>query len=895
MGLRKKTVLVISIAGLILIALLTAAAKIVVMGGFEELERQQVRIDQQRAAGQIDSVLSTIAAMVGDWAPWDDSYEFMESRSEAFIRTNLPASVLVNLRVNFILYVDNSRQVIQSKFVTWPSPDDAAPAPDQVTRAVLALPHLVQPKSDLDRGILMVQGTPILLAFQPILRSDFSGPSRGLLVMGRYMDEEEVARISEISHLSLNVYAWDRLDTLPELSGLTTQLSTAHPMQITPVSRDIIHGYSLHMDLTGSPAYILQLESPRQIVRQGRLTLTYHVVALLASVGIFITLVLFFLEKMVLKPVRTLSRGVREIGRHGDFSERLPAGGKIEELETLADRINRMLAQIEAQSAAQEKELTIRKITEAALRESEDRHRILFHQVDESRKTMLTILDSIEANIYVADFKSYKILFMNRRIKEVFGADLEGKICYEVFRHETRPCAHCTNSRLVDPDGCPTGVLVWEGKNPLTQQWYMNYDQAIRWIDGSLVFFQVAMDISQMKRLEEDRIKAENQLRKTQKMETIGLLAGGVAHDLNNILAGIVSLPDFLLLQLPPDNPMRKPLTTMMETGQRAAAIVQDLLTLARRGVTVRESLHLNTVIEAYLASPENTKILSFHPSVALEVSLHESLRNMTGSPVHIAKTIMNLVSNAAEAMPQGGKIRLATANRHVDKAMAQIHNVTPGDYVSLTVADSGIGIAPEDQERIFEPFYTKKIMGRSGTGLGMAVVWGTVKDHDGFIDLQSTSGNGTTFTLYFPATRDALPEQTVWSIDLFRGHGEKILVVDDIAEQREIASMMLTELRYHVDTVPDGAAAIAFTAERRVDLLLLDMIMTGELDGLDTYRAILTRHPGQKAILVSGFSETERVQAARELGAGQYLRKPYTLEKLATAVRKELDRPIRV
>jgi signal transduction histidine kinase/sensor domain CHASE-containing protein/CheY-like chemotaxis protein len=895
MGLRKKTLLAISIAALILIALLTATAKIVVMGGFEDLELRQVRIDQQRAADQIDNTLDTIAAMVGDWAPWDDSYEFMEAPSEAFIRTNLPDSVLVNLRVNFIIFADNSRQAIQSKFVTWPSSGRGAPpAPDQVIRAVLALPHLAQPENERDRGILMVQGTPILLAFQPILRSDFSGPARGFLLMGRYIDEEEIARISEISHLSLNLYAWERIDNLPELTWLKTELSTDHPLLIKPAGREITHGYSLHADLTGSPAYLLQLQSPRQIVRQGSLTLTYYIIALLASVGVFIVLVIFFLEKTVLKPVRTLSRGVNEIGRQGDFSERLPTGGNIAELETLAERINAMLAQIEAHTRIQQEELAARKKTEAALRASEERYRTLFEKLDESHQILLTILDSIAANIYVADLKTHKVLFMNRRMKEVFGADLEGMICYEGFCHKTHPCAHCTNSRLVGEDGHPTGTLVWEGQNAITQKWYMNYDQAIRWIDGNLVRFQVALDITQMKCLQAERIKTENQLRSIQKMESIGLLAGGVAHDLNNILAGIVSLPDLLLLQLPADHPMRKPLLTMHEAGKRAAAIVQDLLTLARRGVTVRETLRLNEVIENYLQSPENRNILSFHPSAALEVSLQGNLRNMAGSPVHISKTIMNLVSNAAEAMPEGGKIRIATANRHVDEAMARFHHVKPGDYVSLTVSDTGMGIAAEDQERIFEPFYTKKIMGRSGTGLGMAVVWGTVKDHEGFIDLQSTPGEGSSFSLYFPATRDALAGKKNWSVDLYRGQGEKVLVVDDIAEQRDIARMLLAELKYDVYTATDGADAIAFMAAHKVDLVLLDMIMGGGPDGLDTYRAILERHPHQKAILVSGFSETERVQAARELGAGQYLRKPYTLEKLATAVRQELDRPLK-
>ena len=249
-------------------------------------------------------------------------------------------------------------------------------------------------------------------------------------------------------------------------------------------------------------------------------------------------------------------------------------------------------------------------------------------------------------------------------------------------------------------------------------------------------------------------------------------------------------------------------------------------------------------------------------------------------------------MSNAAEALPQGGRVTISTRNQYVDKPIRGYDEVKEGDYVVLSVADNGIGISAGDLERIFEPFYTKKAMGRSGTGLGMAVVWGTVKDHNGYIDVQSTEGKGTRFDLYLRATRrEAGEKKTPALIEEYMGHGETILVVDDVEEQREIASVILRKLGYSVDAVSSGEEAVDYMKTNSADLLVLDMIMDPGIDGLETYRRILELRSGQKAIIASGFSETERVKEAQRLGAGQYVKKPYTLEKIGLAVKTELEK----
>lgn len=381
-------------------------------------------------------------------------------------------------------------------------------------------------------------------------------------------------------------------------------------------------------------------------------------------------------------------------------------------------------------------------------------------------------------------------------------------------------------------------------------------------------------------------------LERAQKMELVGSIAGGVAHDLNNVLASAISYPELLLMQIPDTSPLKGPLETIKKSGMKAAAIVNDLLTLSRRVVPISEVTNLNLIVKESVSSPEFEKIRLYHPGVQMEVRLEEDAWNLTGSFYHLMKTLTNLVSNAAEAMPDGGKIIIETRNLKIDKNLCAYEGIEPGDYVVLTVSDEGTGISKKDKERIFEPFYTKKVMGKSGTGLGMTVVGNTVKDHKGHIKMDSIEGVGTTFSLYFPMTDRPLSRPVPQPpVSEYLGRGESILVVDDVEEQREIASTVLSMLGYSVTTTSSGEEAVELIKKQSPDLVILDMILYPGMDGLDTYKEILKLHPQQRAIIVSGYSETDRMKEALELGAGVFIKKPYLRETVGLAVRAELDR----
>jgi PAS domain S-box-containing protein len=433
--------------------------------------------------------------------------------------------------------------------------------------------------------------------------------------------------------------------------------------------------------------------------------------------------------------------------------------------------------------------------------------------------------------------------------------------------------------RLVGEDGTVTWVL---DKGRITKR--DDKGKALRAV-GTYI------DITPAKLAESEKNELVEQLNRSKKMEALGLLAGGVAHDLNNVLSGIVSYPDLLLENLPDNSSLKRPLMTIRDSGHKAAAIVQDLLTLARRGVVTYDVVNLNQIVTESLDAPEHERLLTQYPQTKVETHLDPSLLNIRGSVVHIRKSLLNLVSNAFEAQQEEGSVIISTCNRYFESAVIGYETILPGEYAVLSVEDFGTGIATEDIKRIFEPFYTRKIMGRhSGTGLGMAIVWGTLRDHHGFIDVKSTEGKGSVFELYFPITREQpVSEIMEVSLDALTGSGEHILVIDDVLEQRQISENLLRRLGYKVTVMESGEAAIEYLRDHSVDLLLLDMIMDPGIDGLDTYRRIIEMHPGQKALITSGFTETDRVRAAQLLGAGQYLRKPFTFRGLGLAVRLEL------
>lgn len=509
-----------------------------------------------------------------------------------------------------------------------------------------------------------------------------------------------------------------------------------------------------------------------------------------------------------------------------------------------------------------------------------------------SEKGFRDLFDSISDLIYTQDLDG-RFISVNLALSTLFGYERDeviGKRATDFMKPEMRAFFERDYLEPIKTKGYQGGITSYFTKKG--EELYIEYRSS--WVepdDGEPYISGSGRDVTDRVLARREIKRLQNQILHSQKMEALGLMAGGVAHDLNNILSGIVSYPELLLMDLPQDSPLRRPIETIKESGMRAADVVADLLTIARGVATGKEALDLNAIVNTYLRSLEYQRLEKTHAFVDFKVDLAPDLLNMSGSRIHIEKSLMNLVINACEAIKGSGMVAISTANRYLDEPLKGYEDVRRGEYVVLTVSDDGSGISQQDLNRIFEPFYTKKVMGRSGTGLGLAVVWNTVQDHAGYVNLTSND-RGTVFELYFPVTREKSTAQgKEISLEDYLGHGEKILVVDDEERQREIACGILNKLGYRADAVSGGEEAVSYVRQNPVDLVVLDMVMPRGMSGRETYEEIIKIRPGQKAIIASGYAKTEEVEAAQKLGAGRYIKKPYTLEKIGLAVKIELQK----
>jgi len=404
------------------------------------------------------------------------------------------------------------------------------------------------------------------------------------------------------------------------------------------------------------------------------------------------------------------------------------------------------------------------------------------------------------------------------------------------------------------------------------------------------------------RRVQEERQRAEERRRefydrlvRADRMMSLGVLAQGVAYELNNILGPTVGYLDILLREFGNDPQARQLLEQMQDATRQAVDLIRDLQIIGGAGERPGEMVDINAVIGSYLNSEEHQRLMAERPGVRVAFTPGKDPLKLTGSATLLERMVANLVRNAVECIEGRGEVTIATSRRRLEQMRGLFGRGEAGDYLVLEVKDNGPGMTPSQLERVFEPFYSTRSGGKMiSRGLGLTLVYRIVKDHGGYIDVDTAPGRGTIFKVFFPAMEGEEVEAPTEVPDL--SGNESVLVVDDHEEQRRVAAALLESLGYRVITAENGRAAVElFRRLQRAgkplpDVIVLDMILADDFDGLETYREILKIRPGQKAVIVSGFAETARIVEARRLGAGRYVQKPYSLETLGRAVRAELD-----
>ncbi len=500
-------------------------------------------------------------------------------------------------------------------------------------------------------------------------------------------------------------------------------------------------------------------------------------------------------------------------------------------------------------------------------------------------KTLMTVLDSVDAIICVSDMDTFEILFMNKAMIESFGDGLTGQEYYALFMNgREKDGILGTYPKVGTVDA--TGALVWESRNPAGGSCYINYERPIQWVDGRQVRFHHATDITQIKKLEED-------LRQSHKMEAIGTLAGGIAHDFNNILSSVLGYTELALDDVSSGSRVEGHLKEVFKAGTRAVDLVRQILTFARQADGEMKPLSVKPIVS------EALKLLRSSIPTTIEINhVLESDSQIMGDATQVHQILMNLCTNASYAMDEDGGVLDV---RLFDTVLGYGGTPVPaslaaGNYLTLRVADTGCGISPEVMPLIFEPFFTTKDPGE-GTGMGLAMVHGIVKQHGGEIKVENNTPRGAVFTIYLPVTQEGfVPSASSLDEQALPTGGERVLVVDDEPSIANMIGQILGRLGYNsvIRTSSVEALALFQSGPEHFDLVITDMTMPEMTGDVLTTEMIRTR-PDIPVILCTGYSRKVTEETMKSVGVKAYTFKPIVKKELARIVRKVLDEAAQV
>jgi two-component system cell cycle sensor histidine kinase/response regulator CckA len=520
------------------------------------------------------------------------------------------------------------------------------------------------------------------------------------------------------------------------------------------------------------------------------------------------------------------------------------------------------------------REIKVRKGSKEALQASEIRYRRLF--------------EAAQDGILILDFATGRVVDVNPFLANLLGyshAELLGKDLWEIG-----PVKDISASRFSFADLRIKGVIRYDDLPLETkggQRIAVEFVSNVYTVGSTRVIQCNIRDITRRKDAEEALRKSEEQLQQGSKLEAVGRLAGGVAHDFNNLLSVILGSSELLLEELGADDPRRRYVETITTASKRAVSLTKQLLTFSRKQVFSPLVFDLNSIVrETYLMLP---RMIGEHVEIGIVLSKEQA--PVLADPTQVQQVLMNLAANARDAMPEGGKLTIEVANWEMKKGSGESADVSPGHYVTLTVSDTGAGMAREIQSRAFDPFFTTKDIGK-GTGLGLSTVYGIVKESGGSILLNSERGEGTTFKIYLPRANEEIIERTAASRvpDESLQGSETIFLVEDQSELRLLTQRFLQSLGYKVLVagLPSEAIQIAQQFAGKIDLLLTDVVMPG-MNGGALAQQLRPLYANMRVLYVSGFADQTLEQDIHTA----FVAKPFLLRELATKIRELFSEPV--
>lgn len=847
LGLRRKTQLITGLVLLGLLAALYAITRRTLIVQFAQLEEEQTRQNLDRVSNAINNELDLLNGSARDDSMWDEAYEFVQHPRPEWGDKNFAEDTYTHLRLNAIAYFNAANEaVFVREFDS--ATRQQEPARPEIVAALTRLAGAVLPSGLQEgrSGILDLPQGPLLVAAWPVVTSAGHVAPKGVLVMGRWLNPVELRRLGWTRNLQFEVFPLGTLGSKPQGSQALANLMEGQPSFVSALSGQQIAGFSLLNGIGGGPAMVLQVTTQRSVYRQGQTALKFLMLTTLL-IGLVFTLVnALLLDRLILGRLLALRDAVSAIGESNDLSRRVPADGA-DELSQLGASMNRTLEAFE-----------------------------------HSRRHLSTQAQAMEASadgIGILDSRGYYV-YANRAHARIAGysrsEDLIGYSWKTLYTPEEGARLDRDVMPLLMKDGR------WEGEATAVRSDGSAFPQQVSLAllaDGGMVC--VCRDLSERRRM-------EDQLRKKQRMESIGTLAGGIAHDFNNMLTVILGYGQTLLARVEGDPTLRSQVEHIVKSASRATTLTRQLLAFSRKQVLQPRVLDLNTVVH------DLEKMLRplVGDDVVMVTDCASNLASVKADLSQVEQVILNLVVNARDALPKGGRVLLTTAN--VDRTPAdggRDREIPPGRYVVLSVADNGVGMSTEVLSRIFEPFFTTKEVGK-GTGLGLSMVYGIVEQSGGYMTVRSKPGAGSEFKVYLPRV-EASPERATAERHLtWRRNGtETVLLVEDDSAVRELAQDILRACGYQVLPVADPTHLRSVLQKHSgpIHILVTDVLMPG-FNGREVADQVQRLYPEVKTLFMSGYAyQTMLGRGVLEPGCF-FLQKPYTPSQLSEMVREVLD-----
>jgi CheY-like chemotaxis protein len=508
----------------------------------------------------------------------------------------------------------------------------------------------------------------------------------------------------------------------------------------------------------------------------------------------------------------------------------------------------------------------------------------------ESNNFLKTIMNSIDALIYIADIQTHELLFVNKYGLSVWGNDIVGQPCWKALQSLDGPCSFCTNDRLLTSDGRPTGIYRWEFQNLVNRRWYDISDLAIHWTDGRMVRLEIAADITDRKQLETERANSEAQYHQIQKAKSLSRMAEAITHNFNNMLAAVMGNLDLAMNSLPRGSEAVVYLTDAMKATRQAADVSSLMLTYLGQAPGKHEAIDLSDVCRRSLPKLRD----SLPNEVILEADLPDIGPTIKANAEQIEQALTKLSINASEALSEGrGTVRLSV--RTVPAADISYKHRFPIDwqpqehfYACMEVADTGCGIAGKNIDELFDPFFSTKYTGR---GMGLSVVLGVVRAHNGAVTVKSREKHGSVFRIFFPVFSKAaprLPDSAAQTQEI--EGGGTVLLIEDEQSVRHVAKAMLICLGFDVIEAKDGMEAVELFRKHKdsIRCVLTDLSMP-HMDGWETLAALRRLAPGIPVVLSSGYDQVQVMAGDHAEQPQAFLGKPYELTGLKNALARAL------